>query len=647
MAEMTEAQRRAYEAALSRGGVTPAQRRAFEAAQERIGAAQEVRNAVPTQRLRSAAQGLTFGGADEAEAYLSSMFTGKPYEEALNEVRGKLKAYQGARPWEALGYEAGGAALPAIVASVFSGGTAAPAAASRLFPSLARAAAIGAGQGGAYAFGTGEGGLAERAARVPVGAAAGAVAAPLASLAVSGASRPLTALLDVARRRLGGRGAKIVEAELQRIAREGGFTPDEAAQRVASGQIVAETETLRDIVRAYRTLGGEAATTLQQTLPRRAQEGREAAMSQMQRYLAGGADPNVLRQVRQADDVARAAERQAYAPFKSQEAPPEVVNQLGEALRRVPSAAEEVAMALRAETGQSLFFTIGENGAVSFTRAPTVAEAESVRRALDNRATALYRTSMGGAGEAVSGVAAQLRGLLDVLVPELASTRANAAALRGARDAFEAGRRSFSKSADEVAVEFENLTDPQAIEAYRAGLMDALRRKYSTGQQASLMGILNNPERKEGAILRSVFPQDQLPDVLQTIQNAARSQQTANYVVGGSQTAPSMRQAERVGMNIAAEDVSGVLSLDPMALGRVTMKLVNNFAPELTDAQRKQVVDVLVSQNPEVVRRAFQDESGMAVLQRGVQSLVEIIKGGARPAAAVGATQGATGLLAQ
>lgn len=647
MADMTPAQRQAYEAALSRGGMTDAQRRAFEAARERSGAAQEVRNAVPTQRTRSALQGLTFGGADEAEAYLTSTFTGKPYEEALNEVRGKLKAYQGARPWESLGYEVGGAALPAIVASVFSGGAAAPASASRLFPSLARAAAIGAGQGGAYAFGTGEGGLAARAARVPAGAVAGGIAAPVASLAVSGASRPLTALLDVARRRLGGRGAKIVEAELQRIAQEGGFTPDEAAQRVASGQIVAETETLRDIVRVYRTLGGEAATTLRETLPRRAEQGREAAMSEMQRYLAGGADQNVLRQVRQADDVARAAERQAYAPFRAQEAPPELVSQLGEALRRVPSAAEEVSIALKAETGQSPFFQIGENGAVTFTRAPTVAEAESVRRALDNRATALYRGSMGGAGEAVSGVAGQLRGLLDVSVPELASTRANAAALRGARDAFENGRKAFARSADEVEVEFERLTDPQAIEAYRAGLMDALRRKYSTGQQASLMGILNNPERKEGAILRTVFPQDQLPDVLRTIENAARSQQTANYVVGGSQTAASTQQARRVGMDIGAEDVSGVLALDPMAIGRVGMKLVRSFTPELTDAQRKQVVDILVSENPEVVRRAFQDESGMAVLQRGVESLVEIIKSGARPASAVGATQGVTGLLAQ
>ena len=53
---------------------------------------------VPTQRVRAAAQGLTFGTADEIEARARSLATGRPYQEVLAEIRGGLEAYREARP---------------------------------------------------------------------------------------------------------------------------------------------------------------------------------------------------------------------------------------------------------------------------------------------------------------------------------------------------------------------------------------------------------------------------------------------------------------------------------------------------------------------------------------------------------------------
>ena len=49
---------------------------------------------VEKQRLRTAAQGLTIGLADEMEAYMRSAATGQPVEEILEEIRGGLSAYQ-------------------------------------------------------------------------------------------------------------------------------------------------------------------------------------------------------------------------------------------------------------------------------------------------------------------------------------------------------------------------------------------------------------------------------------------------------------------------------------------------------------------------------------------------------------------------
>jgi len=55
----------------------------------------------PSQRLRSLAQGITFGSSDELEAYLQSL-AGVPYDAAVADIRSKLEAYRKDSPYEAL-----------------------------------------------------------------------------------------------------------------------------------------------------------------------------------------------------------------------------------------------------------------------------------------------------------------------------------------------------------------------------------------------------------------------------------------------------------------------------------------------------------------------------------------------------------------
>ena len=76
-----------------------------------------------------------------------------------------------------------------------------------------------------------------------------------------------------------------------------------------------------------------------------------------------------------------------------------------------------------------------------------------------------------------------------------------------------------------------------------------------------------------------------------------------------------------------------------MNLMRLGGKLVQRAAPELTDAQRQQVVRVLVSESPDVVRRALQDESGMMALQQAVDRVLGAAQAGAQRAAPVVAPQ--------
>lgn len=584
---------------------------------------------VPTQRVRAAAQGLTFGAADEIEARARSLATGRPYEEVLAEIRGGLEAYRQDQPIASTAYEIGGAALPALLAAPFTGGTSVPL-------TFGRMAGIGAMQGGAYAFGTGEGGVGERLARVPGGAAGGAAGGAIGGAAVRAAGGALNVLTDSARRLVGRRGSTVVENEIQRLAEQTGRTADEIADDIINGRILAENATITAAVRALRSQGGDPSRVLQQTLERRPGQTRKAAMEELRTYLSDAAEPSALRAQRRSDEAARAAERQAYAPFENVPAPPPVVGAVGEALRRVPRASEEVEEALLAASGQGPFMTAPQVGPPAFTRTPTVAEAERIRRAIENRATALYTGGQGGAGEAVANVAEELRNVLDLSVSELATVRGQAAAVRANRDAFKAGRRALTGDVNERLMEFSDLSDPAAIQAYRAGLMAVLEARVATGSRESMIRNLADETKKEGMILRAAFPQDQLDEAIYALDTAAQSQSAASRILGGSPTTETAMEAARQGMGVSASDALAVLRGDLRAAARVASNLVPSRA--LSDAERLRIANVLISEDPDLVRRAINDESAMAALQ---QRLSEIMMAATRGATGAGATVGA------
>lgn len=609
--------------------MTQRQRELFDQALARSTAQEKRREEVPTQRVRTAAQGATFGFADEIEARARSLATGRPYEDVLGELRGQIKAYKEARPLESMAYEMGGAFAPALL----PGGQS----------SLVRAAGRAAAEGAAYAFGTGEGGFAERAARVPGGAVAGGAlggAAYAGTRAIGGAAKTL---LDAARRRIGGRGAAIVEQEIQRLVEQTGRTVDEIAQDVIDGRLLAENATIRQAVRGLFTKGGPAQVVLKEGLEQRPAQTAGAAMEEMKGSI-GAADVGSEAAARRAsDDATKAAERAAYGAFADDPAPQEAVDALAEALRRVPTAAREIGLASTAR-GVGPLFSVAEDGAVVFNRRPTVREAESVRRAINNRASSLYRSeSMGMAGEAVSEVEGELRSILDFSIPDLRNARAQAAAVRADRDAYIEGVRSLSGDVNEKLADFAALAqkpDPEAaIAAFRAGLMQALEARAATGSRASMIRNLTDDTKKEGMLLREVFPQDDIPDVLRTLETAREAQATASRVLGGSDTASSTQEAKRFGNQVSMGEVAGMLSGDPQAIAGMAQRMVNSIAKgrELSDAERARIARILVSENADLVRRAMQDTSGFAALTEKAGKLIDRAVATSR---AAGAQQG-------
>ena len=99
---------------------------------------------------RAAAQGLTFGTGDEMEAAIRSMMDqGLSFNDALNQVQGKINQFSEENPNIALGAEIAGA-IPTMF-------MAAPRALQIVSNSPLGATALGAGGGFAYGFAKGEG----------------------------------------------------------------------------------------------------------------------------------------------------------------------------------------------------------------------------------------------------------------------------------------------------------------------------------------------------------------------------------------------------------------------------------------------------------------------------------------------------------
>lgn len=578
-----------------------------------------------TQRLRTALQGTTFKFADEAEAYLRSL-SGENYDEALKDIRQKIKNYEKSRPVESGLIEAGGAIPMAIGMSWLTGGAGAPEAAQTLLPTLARVTGVGTVQGALTGAGGAEGDAFNRLTGGVIGGATGAVTAPATFLgmkAVGGVV--LDPMLDFTRRKLGDRGAKIVETEVQRIQEQTGLSPDEIVAKIASGEIMAENPNILGIVRAYASGGGDASRTIREALTRRPTELRNKTVEQISKELSSGAEPNVLKKFAQSESERTTARNALYnkAYDEGGVITEEMLNSLTDAMQRSPSAYELINKLSQAQLKTKPFFTMNEAGEVTFIRPPTIRDMEIARRGLKADINRKYQSGEGDIAKELQPYEATLRGLIDKSAPAVGEARAQAASDKVTTGAFDAGKKAFGKSPDQVQIEFEQLLskNPEAVSAYRAGIMAQLRNKMSMGGRTSMMSNLESLEAKEGQILRIIYPQDKVDDILKLARVASQSQKAASKVVGGSPTAETLLESKNIGMNISPEEVASVFSGDAFTTLRVASKIVQKNAPNLNPEQKQQVARILVSEDPTMVLNALKDQSGMAVLQKRLQSL--------------------------
>lgn len=220
--------------------------------------------------LRSLAQGITFGFADEIEALGKSAVGDKDYAEELTRIRSGKAAYEGEYPVRSAAAEIAGAipsmllpfgmaakgvqtvgkaVLPSAMMTTRGGATAAP----TFMGEGVKATAVGAGEGFLGGYGRGEGASESLQQGLQEGIIGG-VAAPVIQGAIGGGTRLIQAMQPVERVAQQRVGATIPRGEEARVA-------SEIERRVAREQTVGEDlpETMADVI------GGTAPKTVKAT----------------------------------------------------------------------------------------------------------------------------------------------------------------------------------------------------------------------------------------------------------------------------------------------------------------------------------------------------------------------------------------------
>ena len=578
-----------------------------------------------TERVRALFQGLTFGSADEAEAFYESIFSDVSYDDALTEVRKKLSDYQDSDAIGSIMYETAGAAIPAIVAGFFTGGSATAATGARLFPRLWQAAKIGMTEGGIYAFNTGEGDLGDRVSRVPGGATIGA----LTGGAGKGVGDVVTgfgsAVIDKARRMFGNRGSKAVETEIQRLASESGKTVDEIVADVASGKLMVENVTLREAVKAMVADGGPSSARLKASFPERTKQTEAAAFDELRGGMTDIDNPNITQGMDEIIDAERVIEAGARAPYNTQKVSGELLTELRNIIKRMPKAAQLAAQEMQQRTGAAPFYKINEAGEVVFNTIPTAAQAEAIMAHSGRIAQSFSEKTMTkGLAPSAFEVQNSLRKQIDESVEGMKEIRAISALTFSKEDAFKAGLTLINKSPEQANILIQRMmdesVDPSVLAALRSGVMASIKNDVSKagGKSAAIRKILKE-DAKLKDLVEQLFPEDSLDSLVNKLEIAQGAKNIENFALTGSSTQSVDAAASRMGTGMA-EDVISLGNGNPAAAARIAAVLMQKMGIGLSEKDKAKVVQVLLSTDPDEVRKALVDESALASLATGLKA---------------------------
>lgn len=585
--------------------------------------AQARRELEEPQKLRSFLQGTTLGFGEEIEAGVKSL-GGESYKDERDRLRAQLAQYREDNPLTSMGLEMAGT-IPTTIAAARAGAPAAAIPMSRMGQLAMRAAPLAA-ESALAAYGYTEGDTAkEQALDTLYGTVLGTAGGGLASAAVLGLGTLGRNFMSFVREKLGDKASDSVQAELQRLVEMTGKNPDEILAEVADGKPISDNRTLIIALKNYVNQGGQPAKDILEKTSSMAQQRRGEAVSALESGLTGGQSGNQLQRGLQNIEDMKKAEREMYqgAFTRSGEPSSELVNQMQDIIQRFPEASGELNTIYRARNLVPLFST-DSAGAINLVRQPTAEDAEILYRTIRDFTGQAYTGGRGTIGEVASEATESLKSQIGQDFPAVERARQVSAGRFAAQEAFESGRKALTKDPEEIDIMIQKMSESQ-IKAFRAGLMNAINRRMQTG---TTFRDLADENKNIGKVLRLALRPEDVDAIVSQMGRTAESVEIAQKMpaMAGSPTAPLQQEARASGSGQNLMQAVDAMSGSPYAMMQVIQGLLEKSAPRgLSTDQRQQVVDVIFSQDPELVRKALTDQTALAELEKKIIEIADTI----------------------
>jgi len=593
-----------------------------------------------SQKMRTFMQGVSMGWSDEVEGAIASMFSDSTYDEERDAIRAKLNAYKAANPKEALSLEVIGAIVPMFTpVGWLAKGAGVSATAARAF--LAAGA-----EGTIYGAGISEG---ENVGEVSGDAVTGAVTSLTTGgglwLAGKGIKGIGSEVYNWARTRLGDKPATVVEAELARLVRQTGKSVDEVVADIASGRIMANNETLTIAIKTIINEGGDAGRAALAMASRNASTTAGKAKATLQKIFSPKSmtdDNNIVKYMEATEESLKLAERKAYGGAMDgiDEVTPEIQGMLQDLIIRYPTAAKELKK-LYSEMGlgDDAFIKADADGNIILNKMASLEDAEQMLRVLKENLDVMFNQGKNSRAINLKAIAKNLQDELDNTYPDLGDARSQAAIVRFAQKAYKQGKAFFGtgKNVEELDAYLANLKkdgSPEDMEAFLNGFL--LSAKNQMRRAPSTMKNAANETNNIGLLLRSVMDNagikgKQLIEQLDIAGDMDRLRKAMPSTAGSPTDLLRVEGARRgTGGSILNTLVTGMPS--PQDILNAVTSITSKTPVRLTPEQNMEIVKVLFSTKPEVVRKALTDETGMAQLGDAVGSIVDnVLKGANRP----------------
>ena len=607
---------------------------------------QEVVAEVEDQKIRTLAQGLSFGFGDEIEGFVKALLSKDvTYEQARDEVRTKIADYQQANKGEALALEVAGAVVPTVV-SLF-GGPAGWASALRTITTLGSKlsgrssisqVAHMSGKGGAlYSVGKGEEGLVEDLKNAPGGYIAGATIGSViqggGQLATEGISRLLST-------EFGKKFSAPVRAAMEKMMQKTGLTADEVIAGVQRGELIVENESLRASIKALTATEGEASGIILKNLPKRVLETKRILLDRMGEATKIDWNKNLKSLYIDADKRLATAESEAYTELFKELNP--VVNTkiktlLMKQMKKLnlnPKDVEHALNEMMNRKGLNNLLKVGKTGKLKgklqWAKKPTLRDAEYIYRMIRDMGGKAKQTSDKDAGVDFTTMSNEIKALLtasskkegDVYF-KLTQVRKDAWDRRVGQEAFEYGSRKIlapGQTTDDIQIELARYAEfPGAMEKLQLGIMSAIKHRKDTGLFKNVATEDSNLQN----VIAMVFPKHSVDDIIRLSKNATNAKEAMNSIKYNTTTAREQEATKQLFQNtMNASQLKGEGGISKIGV----LNMVKNFVlardRSMSAADAEQLARLVIEKDYKVVQQALIDESKIKPFVAMIDSLI-------------------------